>query len=160
HFLGRLARHDCQLPSSRHRRPYQPGCSDGACRPSGDGLDRLVRHRPFELRFAANGLVSSLGTKWGLFRHYWVLFKLLINVFANIVLLIYMPTLDYFAGVAADTTLSAGDLRMLRDPSAVLHSSLALLLLLVATVLGLYKPRGMTPYGRRKQHEQRMVSQP
>ena len=47
---------------------------------------------------------------------------------------------------------------MLRDPSAVIHASLALVLLLVATVLGLYKPKGMTPYGRRKQREQRTVS--
>ena len=67
----------------------------------------------------------------------------------------YMPTLDYFVGVAANTTLFAGDLRVLRDPSPVLHASLALLLLLVATVLGLYKPPGMTRYGWRKQHEQR-----
>ena len=102
----------------------------------------------------------SLGTTWGLFRHYWVLFKLLINVFANIVLLMYMPTLDYFAGVAADETLSSGDLRVLRDPSPVLHASLALLLLLVAVTLAVYKPRGMTPYGKRKQHEQRALSQP
>jgi hypothetical protein len=109
------------------------------------------------LAFASllTGLVQSLGTTWGLFRHYWVLFKLLINVFATIVLLMYMQTLDYFAGVAANPTLSGGDLRVLRGPSPVLHSSLALLLLLVATVLAVYKPRGMTRYGQRKQHEQR-----
>jgi hypothetical protein len=115
---------------------------------------------PLSLASLLTGLVQSLGTPWGLFRHYWVLFKLLINVFATIVLLMYMPTLDYFAGLGADTTLSAGDLRVLRDPSPVLHASLALLLLLVATTLGVYKPRGMTPYGRRKQHEQRTVPQP
>jgi hypothetical protein len=115
---------------------------------------------PFSFASLLTGLVSSSGTKWGLFRHYWVVFKLLINVFANIVLLMYVPTLVYFADVAADTKLSTADLQMLRDPSAVLHSSLALLLLLVATVLGLYKPRGLTPYGRRKQREQRTVSQP
>ena len=46
------------------------------------------------------GLVQSLGTKWGLFSHYWVLAKLLINVFANIVLLIYMPALSYLAELA------------------------------------------------------------
>lgn len=111
---------------------------------------------PLSLASLITGLVQSLGTKWGLFRHYWVLFKLLINVFAVIILLMYMPTLDYFVGVAADITLSAGDLRVLRDPSPVLHASLALLLLLVATVLGLYKPPGMTRYGWRKQHEQRV----
>jgi hypothetical protein len=65
----------------------------------------------------------------------------------------YAPTLAYFADVAADTSLSTADLQMLRDPSAVLHSCLALLLLPVAAVLGLYKPRGLTPYGRRKQRK-------
>ncbi len=114
------------------------------------------------LAFASllTGLVQSLGTTWGLFRHYWVLFKLLINVFATIVLLMYTQTLSYLAGVAAQTTLSSDDLGVLRTPSVVLHSVLALLVLLVATTLAVYKPRGMTPYGRRKQHQQRTVPQP
>ena len=46
------------------------------------------------LAFASllTGLVMSLGTTWGLFWHYWVLFKLVIAVFATIILLIYMGT--------------------------------------------------------------------
>src|SRR5687768_12536382 len=48
------------------------------------------------------GVVMSLGTTWGLFRHYWVLFKLLINVFATVILLIYMRTFRLMAGLAAD----------------------------------------------------------
>ncbi len=115
---------------------------------------------PLSFASLLTGLVQSLGTKWGLFRHYWVLAKLLINVFANIVLLIYMPTLSYLGGVAAERTLSSSDLGELRDPSPVLHSGAALLLLLVATALGVYKPQGMTRYGWRKQHERRGVSQP
>lgn len=115
---------------------------------------------PLSLASLLTGLVQSLGTKWGLLRHYWVLFKLLMNVFATIVLLMYTQTLDYFARTAAETTLSSGDLSGLRSPSPVLHAGLALLLLLVATVLAVYKPRGLTPYGRRKQHEERTVSQP
>jgi len=115
---------------------------------------------PLALASLVTGLVQSLGTKWGLFRHYWVLAKLLINVFATIVLLLYMQTLGSLAGVAAETTLSSADLSGLRSPSPVLHAGAALLVLLVATVLAVYKPRGMTAYGRRKQHEQRMVSQP
>jgi hypothetical protein len=95
-----------------------------------------------------------------LFRHYWVLAKLLINVFATIVLLLYMETLTSLADVAAETTLASDDLGVLRSPSPVLHAGAALLLLLVATTLAVYKPPGMTPYGQRKQHEQRMVSQP
>ena len=115
---------------------------------------------PLSLASLLTGLVQSLGTTWGLFRHYWVLAKLLINVFASIVLLMYMQTLDYFADLAAETTLSGADLGALRSPSPVLHAGLALLLLLVATVLAVYKPRGMTPYGWRKQREQRTVSEP
>jgi hypothetical protein len=109
------------------------------------------------LAFASllTGLVQSLGTTWGLFRHYWVLFKLVINVFATIVLLMYTQTLGYLADVAAQTTLSSDDLSLLRTPSVVIHSGLALLVLLVATTLAVYKPRGMTPYGRRKQQGRR-----
>lgn len=100
---------------------------------------------PLAVASLLTGLVQSLGTTWGLFRHYWVVFKLAINVLATIVLLAYMQTLDYFAGVAA-----SGDLALLRSPSPLLHSVLALVLLLVATVLAVYKPRGLTPYGQRK----------
>jgi len=114
---------------------------------------------PLAVASLLTGLVQSLGTKWGLFRHYWVLAKLLINVFATVVLLLYTQTLGFFADVAAETTSSAVPSE-LRSPSAVLHSGLALFLLLVATVLAVYKPRGVTPYGQRKQHEQRALSQP
>ncbi|MDP9478689.1 MAG: DUF2269 domain-containing protein [Actinomycetota bacterium] len=109
---------------------------------------------PLALASLLTGLVQSLGTKWGLFRHYWVLIKLLINVFATIVLLLYMQTLGYLAGLAADPS---ADLGVLRNPSPVLHAGGALLLLLVATTLSVYKPRGMTRYGRRKQHGQRTL---
>lgn len=115
---------------------------------------------PLGLASLLTGLVQALGTKWGLFRHYWILAKLSINVFATIVLLLYMQTLSYLAGVAAETTSSHGDLGVLRSPSPLIHAGAALLLLLAATTLSVYKPRGMTPYGQRKQHEQRAVSQP
>ena len=114
---------------------------------------------PLSLASLATGLLQSLATPWGLLRHYWVLAKLVLNVFATVVLLMYMQTLGYLAGVAAATPVSDGDLSGLRSPSPVLHAGAALLLLLVATTLSVYKPRGMTRYGRRKQHQQRVPSQ-
>jgi hypothetical protein len=114
---------------------------------------------PLSLASLLTGLVQSLGTTWGLFRHYWVLAKLVINVLATTVLLMYTQTLSYLAGVAADTTLSNEGLLGLRNPSPVVHVGAGLLLLLVAAVLAVYKPRGMTPYGQRKQHEQRVQPQ-
>ena len=115
---------------------------------------------PLALASLLTGLVQSLGTTWGLFRHYWVLFKLLINVFATVVLLLYMQTLGSLADAAAEATSSGDDLAVLGSPSPVLHAGAALLLLLVATTLAVYKPRGMTPYGQRRQHERRGVSRP
>jgi hypothetical protein len=111
---------------------------------------------PLALASVLIGVVNALGTPWGLFRHYWVLAKFLLTILATIILLLHMPTVSYFAGVAAETdSVSLGGLR-----SELIHAGGGLLLLLVATVLSVYKPRGMTPYGRCKQHEQRMVSQP
>jgi hypothetical protein len=111
------------------------------------------------LAFASllTGLVQSLGTTWGLFRHYWVIFKLLINVVSTVLLLMYMETFSVMAGVAADP---AADLDAVRNASPLLHAALALALLLVATFLAVYKPRGMTPYGLRKQREERKRAVP
>jgi hypothetical protein len=44
---------------------------------------------------------------------------------------------------------------MVRNPSPLLHAALALLALVVATMLAVYKPRGMTRYGQRKLRKQR-----
>ncbi|WP_219465515.1 hypothetical protein [Nonomuraea rhizosphaerae] len=98
---------------------------------------------PLAVASLITGLVQSLGGAWGLVRHYWVLFKLLINVGALAVLLMYTATLGSLARLAA---AADADMRVLRGPSAVIHSSLALVLLLLATVLAVYKPRGRTPY--------------
>ena len=111
---------------------------------------------PLALASLLTGIVQSLGTKWGLFRHYWVLFKLVINVVATAVLLLYTQTVGLFAGLAADPTTG---LDLLRAPTFALHSGAALMLLLGATVLAVFKPAGITPYGRRRL-ARRTVSQP
>src|SRR5688572_31079712 len=57
---------------------------------------------PFAFASLVTGLVMSLGTTWGLFQHYWVVFKLAITLFATLVLLMYMQTFEQMAAVAAD----------------------------------------------------------
>lgn len=109
---------------------------------------------PLALGSLFTGLVMSLGTAWGLFRHYWVLISLLLTVFCNVILLSHMPTVSSSAQVAreADGVVLhglGGDL---------FHPGVGLLLLLVITALNVYKPRGLTPFGWRKQREQRPVS--
>ncbi|MEO5851106.1 MAG: DUF2269 domain-containing protein [Nocardioides sp.] len=102
---------------------------------------------PFGVASLATGLIQALGTTWGLFRHYWVLLKLLMNVLATVVLLLYMQTLDYLAAQARDApdvTVAA-----MGDPSPIVHALGAIAVLLVALVLSVYKPRGLTRRGRR-----------
>ena len=120
-------------------------------------MDPAARIVLIPLAFASllTGVVQSLGTKWGLFRHYWVVFKLLINLFATVVLLIYMGTFQHMSRVAADPS---ADLEMVRSTSPLLHSVLALLILLVAAILAVFKPRGVTPYGQRIEREARSAS--
>jgi len=101
-----------------------------------------------------SGVAISLGTPWGLFSHYWVVAKLVITLFSTVILLIYMGTFRQMAGVAADPVVALG---LVRNPSPMVHSILALILLLLATVLGVYKPFGMTEYGKRQQGERRTL---
>src|SRR5258708_9963054 len=104
------------------------------------------------LAFASllTGLIQSLGTPWGLFRHYWVLVKLLLTVLATAVLLAKMALIADAARLAGETTLSRGDLRAAGLHLAV-HAAAGLLILLIATGLSVYKPPGVTRYGWRKQ---------
>ena len=102
---------------------------------------------PLSLASLVTGLVQSLGTNWGLLRHYWVLIKLAMNLFATLVLLLYMQTLGVLAGQAREAT-EAAQMDGLRTASPVVHAVGALLLLVVALVLSVYKPRGRTPWRR------------
>jgi hypothetical protein len=108
---------------------------------------------PLIVASLVTGLVQALGTQWGLFQHYWVLAKFITTVIVVIVLALQMSQISYVAEVAAQTTLSSGDLWRPRM-SMVLHAGLGLLVLLVPTTLSIYKPRGLTKYGY---HVQRRI---
>jgi hypothetical protein len=118
-------------------------------------MERIIRLAvlPLALASLATGLVSSLGSAWGLFRHYWVVYKLVLNVGALVLLLMYTPSITHFSRLAAGVQSAEPDLGPLRNPTHVIHASATILLLVVATVLAVYKPRGLTRYGWRKQHE-------
>ena len=82
-----------------------------------------------------------------MFRHYWVLVKFVITVVAAIILFMYAQTLEQLGAIGARQYV---DDQRFKEWSPVLHSGLAVLALLVNTTLSVYKPRGMTKYGRRK----------
>jgi len=93
------------------------------------------------------GLLLSLGTQWGLFRHYWVLIKFIINVLSIAILLMHTRIIHQVA--VAATHMAFTDLYAARVKLMVV-SLAALLALLLATGLSVYKPRGLTSYGWRE----------
>lgn len=114
-------------------------------------MNVIARSVILPLIFASlmTGLIQSLGTTWGLIRHYWVLAKLLLIVFTAIILMLQMDGIAYIAATASETALSSADLLDLRR-SLVIHAAGGFAVLLVATVLSVYKPRGLTRYGWRR----------
>ena len=122
------------------------------------GMESIARSVIVPLAFASlvTGLVMSLGTKWGVFRHYWVLISLVLTVIATGVLLVEVRVIRSLAAMAADPATSGEHLRAMS--STLVHSVGGTVVLLVILVLNVYKPQGMTPYGWRKQQEQRMLS--
>jgi hypothetical protein len=104
---------------------------------------------PLGIASLLTGLVSSLGTDWGLFRHYWVLVKLLLTIPLTILLLVHTQPVSYMAREGVQRILSGDDLGGLRIQLAA-YAGAALLVLLVATALSVYRPRGMTGYGARR----------
>jgi hypothetical protein len=107
---------------------------------------------PLSLATLASGLLQSLGTEWGLFRHHWISVKFLMASVGSVILLVHMRAVGQMAGFARTTSLSAGEYGDLRI-SLVVHAVGGLLLLLTTTALSVYKPWGLTPYGRRRQAE-------
>jgi hypothetical protein len=118
-------------------------------------MDLVTRFVIVPLCFASlvTGVIQSLGTAWGLLRHYWVVVKLLLTALATILLLVHARPVGYLASVAAETTLAGGHLSGLRL-QLVADGAAALLVLLSATALSVYKPQGLTPYGWRRRHSQ------
>lgn len=99
---------------------------------------------PFSLAALLSGLVQALGTQWGLFRHWWVLAKFGLTIVAVVILFQHMQDVSRVARVAKETALSSADFR-----PELIHAGGGLLVLLAITALSVFKPWGMTPWGRR-----------
>lgn len=116
------------------------------------GLVVLV---PLSLAALLTGLIQSLGTSWGLFRHYWVAAKFAITVVATALLLLHQFTAVASGALIAASTPS-GELPDVGGigTQLVADAALGLVALLVNATLSVFKPWGMTPYGRRTQQSE------
>lgn len=123
----------------------------GILRAAYAGMELIAQSVIVPLAIAAliTGIIMSLGTRWGLIRHYWVLISLILTLFAVVVLLSETRTISALADIAADPSTTPEDLSALN--STLVHSIGALVVLVAILILNVYKPRGLTRYGWRKQ---------
>jgi hypothetical protein len=110
-------------------------------------MDTIARFVILPLSFAPliTGPILSLFTPWGLFRHYWILVKLLITILSTLILLVHLQPISVLAEAAAGTAAFSAELHGMQV-QMVVASAAGLLALLAATALGVYKPRGETPW--------------
>ncbi|MGX9899518.1 DUF2269 domain-containing protein [Arthrobacter sp. SA17] len=118
------------------------------------GIDLLGWFVIFPLSLASllTGIIQALGTVWGLFRHYWVVIKLVVTALATAFLLLHLQPVTEMARIASVSELAATDMTAMRT-QLIADAGAALIVLLVATVLSVYKPRGLTRYGRARATE-------
>ena len=117
-------------------------------------MDLVARYAivPLAMWALATGLVVSLGTRWGLFRHYWVVVSLALTVLSTLVLMVQLPLIGQRAELAADPQATAGQVR--EAGTMLVHSVGGIVVLLAILVLNVAKPKGLTPYGWRRQQEE------
>jgi hypothetical protein len=89
----------------------------------------------------ATGVLEALITPWGLFRHYWVLFKLVLTVAGTGLLVLHLAPIREAAMLAGEAAPRLEALQPV-GRQLVIASGAAVLLLLTATVLSVYKPAG------------------
>jgi hypothetical protein len=102
---------------------------------------------PLALASLLTGVVMALGTKWGLFRYYWVLISFVLTTFATSILLLHMPDVS----TLADQARAAGGSDLDGLGGDLFHAGVGLAILLFVLALNIAKPPGLTRYGWRRQ---------
>jgi hypothetical protein len=92
---------------------------------------------PVGVLAAATGLLLSLGTSYGVVKHWWVVAKIAISVAVVVTDAVVVARF-------ADNAVATGS-----APNPLNHAIVAhVVVLVIATVLSVFKPRGRTPWGR------------
>ena len=109
---------------------------------------------PLAVLSLVTGVVMSLGTRWGLFRYYWVAISFVLTLLCTVVLILHMPTVSSMVEVA----LNAEGEALAALGGDLFHPGIGLVILLAVQALNIYKPPGLTRYGWRKKQREQAVS--
>ena len=96
---------------------------------------------PFALTSLTTGIVQALGTKWGLFNHYWIAVKLFLTVVSTILLLLHMQPISSLAVSATETPFSYTESSS-QIIDLIKKAGAAIIALLFIVTISVFKPWG------------------
>lgn len=107
---------------------------------------------PFCLTSLFTGIVQAIGTKWGLFKHYWIVVKLFLTVMATLLLFLHLQPITYLAEIASGSSFSNSqyDGKLL---NLISKAGAAVLALLAITTISVYKPWGKIQLAQRENND-------
>jgi hypothetical protein len=94
---------------------------------------------PAALGAFITGIIQSLATQWGLFKHWWIAVKFILTLGATALLLLHMKPISLMADIAMVGNVS--DYRGLQV-QLIADASLALIVLFITTAISVYQPWG------------------
>lgn len=100
---------------------------------------------PFCVASLLTGIAQALLTKWGLFKHYWIIVKLSLTIGATILLLLHLKPIGQLTRIANETSFAYDPHIGLRI-QVIAQAGAALLGLLAATTISIYKPWGKVQF--------------
>lgn len=106
---------------------------------------------PLAILSLLTGVLLALTSRWGLLRHYWVVISLVGTAALTAVLVLHMPDVARQAEMAR----RANPAHLETMGSDIPHALTGLVLLVGILVINIYKPRGLTRYGWRRERAAR-----
>lgn len=111
---------------------------------------------PLGLLSLATGLLLGWGSKYGIFRYHWVLWKLVLNlVLTTLVVFALRPGISEAADRVEGPPETIADRLDQSRVDLIFPPTVSITALTIATVLAVYKPWGRTSYGRRRLEAER-----
>jgi hypothetical protein len=105
---------------------------------------------PFCLASLVTGLIQAMGTKWGLFKHYWIIVKLFLTCFMTLLLFLHLKPINQLSLSAAGTDFSnTGEAATVIE--LIKKAAFAVFGLIAVTAISVYKPWGKTKLGLKDQ---------
>lgn len=96
---------------------------------------------PFCLLSLFTGIVQAIGTKWGLFKHYWIVVKLFLTVISTLLLILHLQPINALAEIGRDTSFPPTQ-HAEQIINIISKTGAAIIALLVITTISIYKPWG------------------